>query len=48
LNLPNILTVSRLFLAFILMALLAVPFPFSKTLALLVFAMAGISDYLDG
>lgn len=47
-NIPNILTLSRLFLAFLLMALLAVSFPFSKTLALLVFAIAGISDYLDG
>jgi len=47
-NLPNVLTLSRLVMAFVMMALLAIPFPFSKTLALLVFALAGISDYLDG
>lgn len=47
-NIPNVLTMSRLVLAFVLMALLAIPFPFSKTLALIVFAIAGISDYLDG
>ena len=47
-KLPNYLTLSRLFLAAILLALLAVPIPFSKSLALLVFAAAGITDYFDG
>lgn len=47
-NLPNMLTMSRLGLAFVMMVLLEVDFPFSKTLALLVFAVAGITDYLDG
>lgn len=47
-NLPNILTMSRLGLAFVMMLLLEFTFPFSKTLALLVFAIAGITDYLDG
>lgn len=47
-NLPNLLTLSRLVMAFIIMALLATGLPFSKTLALLVFAIAGFTDYLDG
>ncbi len=47
-NLPNALTMSRLGLAAVMMALLEVEFPFSKTLALLVFAVAGVTDYLDG
>jgi len=47
-NLPNLLTMGRLGLALVMMLLLAASFPFSKTLALLVFVAAGISDYLDG
>lgn len=47
-NLPNMLTMSRFGMAFIIMALITLTFPFSKTLALLVFALAGITDYLDG
>jgi len=47
-NLPNVLTTSRLGLAFVLMVLLGIDLPFMKTLALLVFAVAGITDYLDG
>ena len=47
-NLPNTLTMSRLGLAVVMMALLELEFPFSKTLALLVFAVAGLTDYLDG
>ena len=47
-KLPDILTVSRLFLAAILIGLLTLPFPYSKSLALLVFSVAGITDYLDG
>jgi CDP-diacylglycerol--glycerol-3-phosphate 3-phosphatidyltransferase len=47
-NLPNLLTVSRLFLALIMMMLLTMSFPFSKTAALIVFAIAGITDFLDG
>ena len=45
---PNILTLSRLGLTAVLMVLLAISFPFAKTLALLVFIIAGITDYLDG
>lgn len=47
-NLPNILTLSRLVMAAIIMALLSLPFPFGKTIALFVFAIAGITDYYDG
>jgi CDP-diacylglycerol--glycerol-3-phosphate 3-phosphatidyltransferase len=47
-NLPNYLTLSRLFLAALLLALLEVPIPFAKSMALLVFAAAGITDYFDG
>lgn len=42
------LTLSRLFMAGILMALLTLAFPFSKSLALVIFALAGLTDYLDG
>jgi len=47
-NLPNTLTVSRFFMAAAIMFLLAVDFPFSKSLALIIFIVAGITDYLDG
>ena len=47
-NLPNALTLSRLGLAAVMMGLLSVPVPFAKSAALLVFAVAGITDYLDG
>ncbi len=47
-NVPNLLTMSRLGLAIILMGLLAVSFPLAKSAALAVFIIAGITDYLDG
>ena len=47
-NLPNILTLSRLVLVGFILALLAAKFPYAKTAALLVFAVAGITDFLDG
>lgn len=47
-NLPNTLTMSRLGLAGVMMALLSVDFPYSKSLALIVFSVAGLTDYLDG
>lgn len=47
-NIPNILTMSRLFMAVLLMGLLTLAFPFSKSVALLVFAIAGLTDFLDG
>jgi CDP-diacylglycerol---glycerol-3-phosphate 3-phosphatidyltransferase len=48
-NLPNRLTVSRLGLtALFVMALLLPHFPWGKTVALFVFAVAGLTDWLDG
>lgn len=47
-NLPNLLTLSRLVLAAVMMAFLSLEFPFSRTLALLVFSAAAITDYFDG
>jgi CDP-diacylglycerol--glycerol-3-phosphate 3-phosphatidyltransferase len=47
-QIPNMLTVSRFFLAIAILALLALPFPFFKSLALLVFIIGGITDFLDG
>jgi len=45
---PDVLTLSRLGLAAILIALLKLDFPYSKTLALLTFLIASLTDYLDG
>jgi CDP-diacylglycerol---glycerol-3-phosphate 3-phosphatidyltransferase len=48
-NLPNKLTVSRIGLTLVMVFFLTVPdMRFGKTLALLVFALAGITDYWDG
>ena len=48
LKVPNLLTLSRLLLAAIMMVLLSVSFLYAKTFALLLFILAGITDYLDG
>ena len=47
-NLPNKLTLARLVLTGVFVALLSVEFPWSRTLALLVFAVAAITDFFDG
>lgn len=47
-NLPNILTLSRLGLAAMLMALLTLQKPYFFSAALVVFAVAGLTDFLDG
>ena len=47
-NLPNLLTLSRLVLAAVMMAFLTLEFPYARTLALLVFITAAITDYFDG
>lgn len=47
-NVPNTLTLSRLVLAIGMMVLLSMTFPFSKSLALVVFVVAAITDYFDG
>ncbi len=47
-KLPNILTLSRLALVAIMMALLTMDIPYGFSLALVVFVVAGITDFLDG
>lgn len=47
-NLPNKLTILRLFLTAVFVAALTVSFPYSHTLAFIVFALAVLTDYLDG
>lgn len=47
-SVPNALTVSRLILALALIAALASGLPYSKSLALVLFVVAGITDYFDG
>ncbi|MEM9280844.1 MAG: CDP-diacylglycerol--glycerol-3-phosphate 3-phosphatidyltransferase [Verrucomicrobiota bacterium] len=48
-NLPNQLTVARLILSFIFVALLSMDgLAFGKTAAFLVFAVAAFTDFLDG
>lgn len=47
-SLPNALTLSRFFMAALMMGLLFAAFPFSKLAALVVFILAGITDALDG
>jgi CDP-diacylglycerol---glycerol-3-phosphate 3-phosphatidyltransferase len=47
-NLPNTLTVSRLFAAIVVMLVMALPIPCSTTLAFVVFVVASITDYWDG
>jgi CDP-diacylglycerol--glycerol-3-phosphate 3-phosphatidyltransferase len=47
-NLPNKLTVSRLVLSVFFVACLSVQFQFHYTLALVLFVVAVITDYLDG
>lgn len=47
-NLPNQLTVARLGLTVLFAASLSVPWPFGYTAGLLIFALAGITDYYDG
>ena len=48
-NLPNKLTVARLVLSFVFVALLSIEsIPFGKTAALVVFCIAAITDFLDG
>ncbi|HRT04464.1 MAG TPA: CDP-diacylglycerol--glycerol-3-phosphate 3-phosphatidyltransferase [Kiritimatiellia bacterium] len=47
-NLPNTLTTSRLVAALVVMLAMALPIPFSTTLAFVVFVAASITDYWDG
>jgi len=47
-NLPNKLTVSRLVLTLIFLFVIFVEFPAHETIALVIFAVASITDYFDG
>ena len=47
-TIPNYLTISRIGLAAVMMALLSVSFPYTKSLALIVFGVAAMTDFLDG
>ena len=47
-NLPNKLTVSRFALTVVFLWALFSPFRYNDTLALIVFSLAGLTDYLDG
>lgn len=47
-HLPNILTLSRIPLLFVIVALLCFPVKFGSTIALMLFIAAALSDWLDG
>lgn len=47
-NLPNKITIGRIGLTFVMVGFLTAGIPFGKTLALLTFGLAGLSDWLDG
>jgi len=47
-NLPNKLTVSRLFMTVAFLAALSAPFPFHETLTLALFIAGGLTDWFDG
>ncbi len=47
-NLPNKITVARFGLTMIFVAVLSMEFPFSKSLGLVLFIVASITDFLDG
>ena len=47
-HLPNILTLSRIPLLFVIVTLLCFPVKFGDTLAFILFMIAAVSDWLDG
>ena len=47
-NLPNRLTAARFVLTFIFVATLSAEWRFARTAGLIIFILAGITDYLDG
>lgn len=47
-NIPNSLTLSRFIIAFAIMPLVVYDWPYAKSLALVLFILGSITDYLDG
>lgn len=47
-NLPNVITMSRIPMIFVIGGLLYASFPGAKTLAFVLYVIAGITDWLDG
>jgi CDP-diacylglycerol--glycerol-3-phosphate 3-phosphatidyltransferase len=47
-NFPNKITVCRIGLTFVMVGFLTATMPFGKTLALVTFGLAGLTDWLDG
>lgn len=47
-SLPNVITMSRIPMLFIIGVLFYSTFPFARTLAFVLYVIAGISDWLDG
>ena len=47
-NLPNQLTVLRLILTFVFLGVMTLEFPHGKLISLIVFAVAAVTDFLDG
>lgn len=47
-NIPNKITVGRIGLTFVMVGFLTAGIPFGKTLGLITFGLAGLSDWLDG
>jgi cardiolipin synthase len=47
-NLPNLLTLSRICVIPVILGLLYFPNPLSRWIALILFTFAGLTDYLDG
>lgn len=47
-NLPNHLTISRFWMAAIMMACMSLDFPYAKFIAFIIFVLASITDALDG
>jgi len=47
-NLPNRITLSRIWLTFVMVVFLTMAIPWGKTLAFVTFALAGFTDWWDG
>ena len=47
-NLPNQITLSRIWLTFVMVVFLTMAIPWGKTLALVTFGLAGLTDWWDG